>query len=57
MDVFEIIRIVPEGERPVVKPTPPKPQSATVGFGTEEEWNEYWIQRDSFYHGLELRKI
>lgn len=57
MDVFEIVRIIPEAERPTEKPIPPNPQSATVDFGTEEEWKIYWEKRDAYYHGLELRKV
>lgn len=56
MDVFTVIRIVPENERPVNRPTPPKPQAATVDFGTDEEWNIYWNERDSYYHGIQLKK-
>jgi hypothetical protein len=56
MDSFEVVRHIPEAERPTEKPIPPKPTVANAG-GTEEEWDEYWIKRDAYYHGLELRKI
>lgn len=53
---YEFVRNVPEAERPTEKPIPPRPQSATVDAGTKEEWNEYWIKRDAYYHGIELRE-
>lgn len=55
--MFEVIRIVPDSERPTEKPIPPRPQSATVDAGTDEEWAEYWIKRDAYYHGIELREV
>jgi hypothetical protein len=55
--MYEIVRIVPENERPKEAPIPPNPKCATVDAGTEEEWDAYWKARDAFYHGLELREI
>lgn len=55
--MFEIVRSVPKSEIPTEKPTPPYPQSATVGAGTDEEWEIYWNERDAYYHGIELRKV
>lgn len=56
MDVFEFVRNVPDNERPTEKPTPPAPQAATVNAGTDEEWNTYWLERDAYYHGIQLKK-
>lgn len=56
MDVFEVIRNVPDNERPTTKPIPPKPQSATLNPGTDEEWEIYWNERDAYYHGIQLKK-
>lgn len=55
MGSFEIIRIVPEAERPTEIPIPPMP--TCQGSATEKDWDEYWIKRDSFYSGIELRKV
>lgn len=55
--MYEIVRIVPENERPTEKPIPPAPQCATLDPGTDAEWEIYWKARDSFYHGIELREI
>jgi hypothetical protein len=55
MDSFAVVRVVPEAERPTERPIPPMPVSTEAG--TEEEWDEYWIKRDAYYSGLELRKI
>lgn len=56
MDVFVIVRNVPDNERPTEMPTPPYPQSASVGGGTDEEWEIYWNERDAYYHGIQLKK-
>lgn len=53
--MFEIVRIVPEAERPTEKPIPPMP--VCHGAGTEEEWEIYWKKRDAYYHGFELREV
>lgn len=54
---FEIVRVVPIEERPTEKPVPPYPQCAMVNPGTKEQWDDYWIKRDAYYHGLELHEV
>jgi hypothetical protein len=55
VDVFEIVRYIPESERPSSKPIPPMP--VCQDSGTEEEWEAYWIKRDAYFNGIQLRKI
>lgn len=55
--MYEIVRYIPEDERPKEAPIPPHPKCATVNAGTEEEWDEYWFKRDAYYHGIELVEI
>lgn len=55
MEVFEVVRNIPEAERLTEKPISPMP--TCHGAGTKEEWDAYWINRDNYYHGLQLQKV
>ena len=55
MGGFEVVRVVPENERPTEAPVPP--WSVSQESATEQDWEDYWLARDAYYHGIELRRI
>lgn len=54
---YELVRHIPENERPKEAPIPPKPTCITVDAGTEEEWTAYHTEAAAYYDGVVLRKV